>query len=62
MIKRNKTLTLIADFIIRHRPGRVHFSGRPIYRPELLGAEISRADELKLADKESQENRQIQIF
>ena len=57
MIKRNETLALVAGIIIRHRSGRVNFSGRPIYRHKLLGAEISRAHELNLADKESQQNR-----
>jgi hypothetical protein len=52
MIKRNETLALVANFIVRHRLRRVHFSGRPIYRPKLLGAEIGYANVLNLTDQE----------
>ena len=53
MIKRNETLALVANVIVRHRLRRVHFSGRPIYRPKPLGAVICCADILNLTGQES---------
>lgn len=62
VVKWNKTLTLVTNFIIGHWLGRVQFGGGSIYCPELLGTKIGCARKLKLADKESQQNNEVQIF